>query len=65
MKRDRERGKGDGEVEKTQRGECGLLETASSVVVMQTVAEHTGAMLNEKICLASSYCVEMVCDDRK
>lgn len=29
MKRDREKGKGGGEVEKMQSGECGLLETAS------------------------------------
>lgn len=43
-----------------QRGECGLLETASSVVVMQAVAEHTDAMLKEKTCLASSDCIEKV-----
>lgn len=40
-----------------QRRECGLLETASRVVVMQAVAEHTDAILKEKTCLTSSYCV--------
>ncbi len=45
MKRDTERGKG---VEKMCRGECGPLETASSVVAMQAVAEHTDAVLKEK-----------------
>lgn len=37
-----------------QRRECGLLETASRVVVMQAVAEHTDAILKEKTFLASS-----------
>lgn len=35
-----------------QTGECGVLETASSVVVMQAVAENTDAMLKEKSCLS-------------
>lgn len=62
MKRDRERGKG---VEKMQRGECGLLETASRVVVMQAVAGHTDAMLKAKTCPDSSYYIEKVCYNRK
>lgn len=56
MKRERGRGNRGGEVEKMQRGECGLLETASSVVVMQDVAEL--ATLEEKTYLACSDCAE-------
>lgn len=60
-KRDRDRGKRNGKAGrgdgKMQRGECGLLETASSGVVMRALAEHADAVLKEKTCLASSYCV--------
>lgn len=46
-----------------EKSKCGLLETASSVVVMQAVTEQTDAILKEKTCLASSFSVEKVCDN--
>lgn len=48
-----------------EKSKCGLLETASSVVVMQAVTEQTDAILKEKTCLASSSSVQKACDNTK